>query len=301
MKLTFWGVRGSIPAPGPDTNRYGGNTSCVSVRTSDDQLIIIDMGTGAIGLGRTLMATEFADGKGHATVLLSHAHWDHIQGFPFFSPIFVHGNRFQVYGAAKSSSMLEGILEGQMNPNFSPIYTLKNLGASISILAAPVLEEGHTKLAEMGATTSRRRAPFLVDGVLIRALANPHGTTTALAYRLQEDERSFVYASDAGYPSEGPSEAMLSLYRDADVLIHDCTYTPEDRAQRLSRGFSSYIDAADAAARARVRHLIMFHYDQDYTDDIVDEMQARCRAALDARGATDCKLTAAHEGLTVTV
>src|SRR5215470_12005309 len=137
MELTFWGVRGSIPAPGPETNRYGGNTSCVSVRTAGGHLIIIDMGTGGIGLGRSLMATEFGQGKGHATVLFSHTHWDHIQGFPFFPPVFVPGNRFDIYGAARSSAMLEGILEGQMNPHFSPIYTIKNLGATISILAVP--------------------------------------------------------------------------------------------------------------------------------------------------------------------
>jgi len=295
VEVTFWGVRGSIPAPGPETNRYGGNTSCVSVRTKSGGLIIIDMGTGAINLGRTLMAGDFAAGAGAATVLLSHAHWDHIQGFPFFAPIFVGGNRFDVYGAARSSSMLEGILEGQMNPHFSPIYTLKNLGAKISILAVPVEEP---KLRDLS-TPARKRAPFIIDGVLIRALANPHGSTTALAYRLQEDDRALVYASDAGYPEGGPSDAMLALYQDADVLIHDCTYSPEDRAERLSRGFSSYVEAAGAAVRARVKHLVMFHYDQDYSDTTVDELAGRCRAELDRLGGGAIQLTAAREGLTL--
>ncbi|MBI4511800.1 MAG: MBL fold metallo-hydrolase, partial [Deltaproteobacteria bacterium] len=104
MEVTFWGVRGSIPAPGPETNKHGGNTSCVSVRTSSGHLIILDMGTGIVRLGRGLMTTEFGRGKGDATVLLSHAHWDHIQGFPFFPPVFVPGNRFQIYGPARSSS-----------------------------------------------------------------------------------------------------------------------------------------------------------------------------------------------------
>lgn len=283
MKVTFWGVRGSIPAPGPETNRYGGNTSCVSVRSDSGRLIVIDMGTGAIGLGRSLMTTEFGSGTGQAAVLLSHTHWDHIQGFPFFPPIFVPGNHFDVYGAARSSGMLEGILEGQMNPHFSPIYTLKNLGATISILAVPL------------------EAAFDVDGVQVRARANPHGSTMALAYRLEESGRSLVYASDAGYPPEGPTDAILDLYRGADVLVHDCTYSPEDRARRLTRGFSSYVDAVDAAVRAGVKQLVMFHYDQDYSDDVVDELAARCRAELDARGGRAITLVAAHEGLTLTI
>jgi ribonuclease BN (tRNA processing enzyme) len=179
--------------------------------------------------------------------------------------------------------MLEGILEGQMNPHFSPLYTLKNLGASIEILAVPP------------------SAAFEIDGVRVRGLANPHGSTTALAFRLEEKDRALVYASDAGYPASGPTEQMIELYRDADILIHDCTYTPEDRERRLTRGFSSYVDAADAAARARAKHLIMFHYDQDYSDEMVDHCLARCRTELDARGADSCKLTAAHEGLTLEV
>ena len=255
----------------------------MSLRTSSGYLIILDMGTGAIALGRSLLATEFGKGKGSATVLLSHAHWDHIQGFPFFPPIFIPGNHFSVYGRARSSSMLEGILEGQMNPHFSPLYTLKNLGASIEILAVPA------------------QASFTVDSVSVRGLPNPHGTTTSLAYRFEEDGRALVYATDAGYPPSGPTPAMLDLYRDADVLIHDCTYTPEDRAKRLSRGFSSFVDAADAAARSHARHLVMFHYDQDYADDMVDQLTVRCRGELDARGARDCKLTAAREGLTLRI
>ncbi len=284
MEVTFWGVRGSIPAPGPETNRYGGNTSCVSIRTAGGHLIILDMGTGVVALGRSLLPTEFGKGKGQATVLLSHSHWDHIQGFGFFPPIFIPGNHFKLYGMARSSSMLEGILEGQVNPHFSPLYTLKNLGSAIEILAVPP-----------------QSAFAVADGVTVRGLPNPHGTTTALAYRVEENGRSLVYASDAGYPAEGPTAAMLDLYKGANVLIHDCTYTPEDRAQRLTRGFSSYVDAADAAARAKVEHLVMFHYDQDYGDDVVDQLAKRCRGELDARGAKTCKLTPAHEGLTLTV
>jgi phosphoribosyl 1,2-cyclic phosphodiesterase len=283
MKVRFWGVRGAIPAPGPETNRYGGNTSCVSVTGARGQLLILDMGTGVVGLGKLLMMGDMGRGRGRAAVLLSHAHWDHIQGFPFFPPVFVAGNHFEVYGNAHSSDMLEGILEGQMNPHFSPIYTLRNLGAAISFTAV---------------------APGAVhdfQGIRVSARPNPHGHTSALAYRLDEDGSSLVYASDAGYPPEGPSREILDLYAGADLLIHDATYTPADRATRLERGNSSYAEAAAAAASAGARHLALFHYDQDYGDDTVDEMTRACRAELDRRGGRDIRLTAAAEGLEIDV
>ncbi|GAB4519161.1 MAG: MBL fold metallo-hydrolase [Haliangiales bacterium] len=283
MRVTFWGVRGSIPAPGPETNRYGGNTSCVSVTTGRGELIIIDMGTGLVPLGAHLLQSGFGKGEGQATLLLSHSHWDHIQGFPFFPPVFIPGNQFVLHGNAKSASMLEGILEGQMNPHFSPLYTLKNLGAAIEFRSVT------------------RGAYFDAGGVRVCAQANPHGNITALAFRLEEDGKSFVYASDVGYPDEGPGDAILDLYRDADMLLHDCTYTPEDQATRRNRGFSSYADAAGAAVRANAKHLVMFHYDQDYTDDDVDRLRERCRAELDRLGGESIQLTPAAEGMTLEI
>jgi phosphoribosyl 1,2-cyclic phosphodiesterase len=283
MRIRFWGVRGSVPAPGPETNRYGGNTSCVQVTTASGHLIIIDMGTGLMHLGNAMLGGDHGKGAGKAAILLSHAHWDHIQGLGFFAPIFIPGNTFTLWGHAKSSSMLEGILEGQMNPNFSPLYTLKNLGASVEVRAVSPGE------------------PFEIGSVKVTGRPNPHGSTTALAFRLDEGDRSFVYASDVGYPATGPSPEMLALYRDATVLLHDTTYTPEHQASRRNRGFSSYEDAAAACVAAGARHLVMFHYDQDYSDDDVDALQGACRGALDRRGGQAIALTAAAEGLELDV
>jgi phosphoribosyl 1,2-cyclic phosphodiesterase len=283
MEITFWGVRGSIPAPGPETNRYGGNTSCVSVRSAAGDLIILDSGTGIVNLGKKMMAGEFGKGQGKATILLSHAHWDHIQGFPFFAPVLVGGNAFQIYGPSRSSGMLEGILEGQMNPHFSPLYTLKNMGASLEIHG---FSDGEH---------------IEIGNIKVTGRLNPHGSTKALAYRLEENGRSFVYASDVGYPAGGPSKDVLELYHGADVLLHDTTYTPEERAERVARGFSSIAEAADAAVRASVKQLVMFHYDQDYSDDVVDGLRERCRKMLDEKGGKDIKLTAAAEATTLKV
>ncbi len=288
MEVTFYGVRGAIPAPGLETVHYGGNTSCVAVRTSSGKLLILDSGTGIIGLGKALLGTPFGRGQGNAAILLSHAHWDHIQGFPFFAPIFILGNRFTVFGPARSSAMLEGMLEGQVNPHFSPLYTMKNLGASFELV--PV--HGHGDGSEGALTWEEAR---------ILSRQNPHGHTTCLAYRIEEGGRSVVYAPDVGYPPGGPSDAVLELYAGADLLIHDATYTPEDRAVRLHRGYSSFAEAAQAAVRARVRRLALFHYDQDYTDEQVTACAERCRQQLDQSGGSDIELIAAREGQTITV
>ncbi len=287
MKIRFWGVRGSIPAPGPDTNRYGGNTSCVSVTPATGGLIIIDMGTGLMHLGNTLMAREFGKGAGKASILLSHTHWDHIQGLGFFAPVFIGGNQFTVWGPGPygSAEMLEEILEGQMDPNFSPLQTLKNFSATFEVKAAPT------------------DAVFEAEGVQIRAREHPHGATTALAFRIEENGKTFVYASDVGQPEEGapPSPDAIAFYRDADVLLHDTTYRPDDQVTRRNRGFSTYEDAAAAAVAAQVKRLVTFHYDQDYSDDDVDALVASCRKELDARGGTAIEIVPAREGDELTI
>ena len=262
MKIRFWGVRGSIPAPGPETNRYGGNTSCVSVTTAAGKLVIIDMGTGLMHLGNSLMAGAYGKGQGHAAILLSHAHWDHIQGLGFFPPVFVGGNSFTVWGPGGSPKVLEDILEGQMDPNFSPLQTLKNLSANVDVRAAVCGKA------------------FEAEGVNVIAHENPHGATSALSFRLEEAGKVFVYASDVGYPDGGPSAGAIAHYRGADVLLHDTTYRPEDQATRRNRGFSSYEDACAAAIAANVKRLVTFHYDQDYSDDDVDQIVAACREKL---------------------
>jgi phosphoribosyl 1,2-cyclic phosphodiesterase len=266
VKIKFWGVRGSIPAPGPETNRYGGNTACVSVHPAAGGLIIIDMGTGLMHLGNALLAGEFGKGAGVATILLSHTHWDHIQGLGFFAPVFIAGNKFTMWGPGGSPVVLEEILEGQMDPNFSPLQTLKNLSADFDVRAAPL------------------GVPFEAAGVKVVASEHPHGATTALSFRFEEAGRSFVYASDVGYPESGPTPEAIAHYRGADVLLHDTTYRPEDQVKRRNRGFSSYEEACAAARAAKVGRLVTFHYDQDYSDDDVDQIIASCKTILEGSG-----------------
>jgi phosphoribosyl 1,2-cyclic phosphodiesterase len=281
MEVTFWGVRGSIPSPGPATVRYGGNTSCVSVRLSDGETIMIDCGTGARNFGISLLADAFGKGKGSATVLLSHAHWDHIQGFPFFGPFYVPGNRFTVIGGSQDSELLERVLERQMAAQFFPVQSYRNMGAQIEMRAVP---EGRE---------------VRVGNAKIIAHPNPHGPTQAMAFRIESEGKTLVYASDVGYDKDGPPEETLAIYRGADLLIHDCTFTPEDRAQRVSRGLSSLNDAVEAAVRSSAHTLALFHYDQDYTDQDVDELVARGRRKLDERDARATSILGAAEGVTI--
>jgi phosphoribosyl 1,2-cyclic phosphodiesterase len=278
MEVAFWGVRGSIPAPGPATVRYGGNTSCVSLRPKNGGLIVLDCGTGARNLGMALMEGAFGQGRGEASILLSHAHWDHIQGFPFFVPLYYPGNRFHIFGGAQSSAMLEGILEGQMAPQYFPVQTLKNMGASIDIAA---IDEG---------------TPFQVAGCTVRARTNPHGRAGALAFRIEDGGQAVVYASDAGYGAGGPPPASVDLYHGADLLIHDSTFTPEDGRRYADRGFSSVENAVDAAVAGQVKRLVLFHYDQDYSDAEVDGLCARGRRLLDERGGQGIELIGSTEG-----
>jgi len=164
MEVTFWGVRGSIPSPGPATVRYGGNTSCVSVRLADGEIIMIDCGTGARKLRHLASRRVFGKGKGSATVLLSHAHWDHIQGFPFFGPFYVPGNHFTVVGGSHNAELLERVLERQMAAQFFPVQSYRNMGAQIDMRAVP--EDREVRVG-----TAR-----------ITAHPNPHGPTQVMAF-----------------------------------------------------------------------------------------------------------------------
>jgi ribonuclease BN (tRNA processing enzyme) len=182
--------------------------------------------------------------------------------------------------------MLEGILEGQMNPHFSPLHTMKNLGATIEVIAGTPTDGPHER--QLGT-------------VRVRSTPNPHGVTTALAFRFEEEGRSVVYAGDVGYTDDGLPEQTRALYAGADLLIHDATYSPEDQLLRRARGYSSCFDAASAAIASGVKRLALFHYDQDYTDDFVDGLVARTRQFLDERGGKEIELIASCEGLTVEV
>ena len=217
MKIRFWGVRGSIPAPGPETNRYGGNTSCVSITTADDRLVIIDMGTGLMHLGNALMAREFGKGKGRAAILLSHTHWDHIQGLGFFPPVFIGGNQFTVWGPGGSPEVLEEILEGQMDPNFSPLQSLKNFSAKFDPVPSMLVQDHRAVINDFFGVTTSFNKTVLKPGVTV--LANEEGAPWVKYILGDYGKGTWTYYG--GHDPEDPQHAIgnpptdLSLFKNS--------------------------------------------------------------------------------------
>jgi phosphoribosyl 1,2-cyclic phosphodiesterase len=288
LRIQFWGTRGSIPSPGPTTVRYGGNTPCVEVRTSSGWLIVLDAGTGIRELGRSLL--QRAKGAPiSGDIFLTHAHWDHIQGIPFFGPMFQRGNHFTIWGSKSLDTTLDRVVRGQMSPAVFPV-AFEQLDASIEFCELP---EGHRS----------------VNGYEVRAFAVRH-PGGALGYRLAEvgnGSSALVYISDnelgsgATYDTRADwRRELVEFVRGARVLVHDTTYTAEEYAQHRGWGHSTYEEAVDLALDAGVDTLVLFHHKPERTDDEVDQRLAECRALADRRGG-GLRIVAAAEGLTLSV
>jgi CheY-like chemotaxis protein/phosphoribosyl 1,2-cyclic phosphodiesterase len=284
MRIRFWGTRGSLAKPGPDTIRYGGNTSCVEVRAEDGTLVVLDCGTGAHDLGRALVAPGERPQRGH--LLITHTHWDHIQGFPFFAPLFVPDTEWDVYAPRGLSRSLEATLAGQMEYAYFPI-TLGQLGATIRYHD---IEEG----------------AFDVGGVRVTARFLNH-PALALGYRLEADGVALVYATDhephsRHHQSSGPvhreDQRHVDFLAGADLIVHDAQYTEAEYPAKMTWGHSSAAQAVDFAIAARARWLALFHHDPARDDDGVDRLVDACRARAAAAGST-LDVFAAAEGQVV--
>ncbi|HET7340954.1 MAG TPA: response regulator [Methylomirabilota bacterium] len=268
MRIRFWGTRGSIAKPGPGTVRYGGNTSCVEVR-ADDTLIVLDCGTGAHELGQQIVAASQEPVRGH--LLISHTHWDHIQGFPFFLPLFRPGNEWDVYAPRQLGRTLEDVLAGQMQYTYFPV-PLDDLAATIRYHE---LTEGDFELGGVR--------------VITRYLNHP---APALGYRLEANGVTVVYATDhephsrhhaerrpadGSAPVHAEDKAHIEFLAGADLLIHDAQYTLEEYPDHLSWGHCPAEWAVDFAVAARVKRLALFHHDPTRDDRALDALLARCR------------------------
>jgi phosphoribosyl 1,2-cyclic phosphodiesterase len=289
LRVRFWGTRGSIPTPGSNTVRYGGNTPCVEVRTEGGWLIILDAGTGIRELGRNLLErSNGAPIKGD--IFLTHAHWDHIQGIPFFAPIFGQGNHFRIWGSQSLESCVGKVVRDQMSPVVFPV-TFEELNATIDFqdLATGSVTKG----------TGYEVTAFSVQhpgGALGYRFAEPGGRGKALVYvsdnELAEHER---YGGGPEWRKD-----MVEFVRDAGVLIHDTTYTTEEYDHHRGWGHSTYADAVELALEAKVGTLVLFHHEPRRTDDQLEQCLAQCRALVQDRGGA-LQVIAAAEGLNLTL
>jgi phosphoribosyl 1,2-cyclic phosphodiesterase/DNA-binding response OmpR family regulator len=283
MLVRFWGTRGSIAKAGPSTARYGGNTSCVEIRSAHGTLVVLDCGTGAHGLGQALIKSEPRPLNGH--LLIGHTHWDHIQGFPFFSPLFVPGNEWHVYGPRGVGSSLRESLSGQMQYTYSPI-TLDDLGATLHYHD---LVEGTLEVGDVHVTTQYLNHPALT-----------------LGYRLEVDGVTVVYSTDhephsrrcaAGNrePLVGQDSRHAQFLADADLVIHDAQYTAAEYPSKTGWGHSTVEYVVDVAACAGVRRLALFHHDPTRDDDAIDRLVAGARDRA-AKAGGDTEVFGAAEG-----
>jgi phosphoribosyl 1,2-cyclic phosphodiesterase/CheY-like chemotaxis protein len=293
--IRFWGVRGSIPTPGPATVRYGGNTACVELR-ADGELIILDAGTGIRPLGMELM-NEFKNQPLAITLLITHSHWDHVQGFPFFPPAYNEKNQIGIHGFEGAWASLEGVFSGQMESPYFPIG-LQQMPGNIHFKE---LRELEFKIGKVRAEASFINHPGVTVGFRFNT------STGSVAY-LPDHESSFRMRSLS--TAKGPvtpeelafarreDEKTLRFIHGVDLLILDAQYDVEEYRSRVGWGHSCVDDTVELATRAKAKRLFLFHHDPTHDDDKIDAMAAHARE-LAAWHGHNLEVEAAREGLLV--
>ena len=275
VNVTFYGVRGSTPCGGEATSRYGGNTSCVVVESPGEEPIVCDLGTGLRNYG----TTQPTDGTFRGTALVSHTHWDHIQGLPFFPPILAPGAEFDVYGPAQDDGA-----------TFGDVYT--------SFMARPLFPVTIDDLPGSVRFKDANDTSFDVGGAHVTARTVPHcGVTNG--YRIDWHGVSVAYLPDHQQPLDGPfrlTPEARQLCEGVDLLIHDAQYTPAEFARKSTWGHCTVEYAMWVAHEAGAQRLALFHHDPSRDDAALDELAICARAWGDKLG---IEVIAAREGLTV--
>lgn len=283
MKVRFWGVRGSIAAPGPRTARYGGNTPCVEVRAAD-QLFVVDAGTGIRELGLSLMK-EAAGKPIHGTLLIGHTHWDHIQGFPFFTPLYVPTTKFAVYGVHGTTKGFEEVMAGQMHSTYFPVQ-MKDLGSK------PTFHE--------------LREPVMIGPVKVSYHYLNHPGIT-IGFRFEHAGKIVSYISDhepygklnaAGDFSDKEDAAVAKFVEGSDLLICEAQYTADEYLLKRGWGHSTFEDVVGLAQKAGVKRLALFHHDPLHDDEKMASLEAHSVKIVSDRKAP-IEVFAAREGMTV--
>jgi len=259
MFIKCWGSRGSIPVSGSEYVRYGGDTTCLEIRPKSGDIIIVDAGTGIRRLGKKLVRQGFT----RFNILFTHAHWDHLMGFPFFKPLFVDNVEIKAFKRPFPGSYVEDMIQKILaSPNFPVKYS--DLSAEI------IYEDAGQDTFQIG---SVRVEPI--------SLSHPNGGN---GYKFIEDDKVFVFLTDNElgfiHPGGLESSEYMEFSKDADLLIHDAEYTPEEYERQIEWGHSSYSDVIKLASAAKVKQLGLFHLNQERTDDEMDDIVIMCRQLI---------------------
>jgi CheY-like chemotaxis protein/phosphoribosyl 1,2-cyclic phosphodiesterase len=264
VTVSYWGVHGTLPVPGPATVRYGGNTSCVSIEVSGEPLYIFDSGSGIKQLSDHILASRVQ--RLSARLFISHTHWDHINTIPFFAPLFIRGNQIEVFGPYQGDLTIERAISAQMDGVYFPITT-REFAARLMFRD---LREETLKLGPVEIQTMLLKHPGY-----------------CLGYRLNARGKSICYITDNElYLPEHPRydlqyiERLSSFVKGADLLITDATYRDHEYPAKVDWGHSCVSQVADLAARAQVKRLHLFHHDPDHNDEIIDLKLRECKEAL---------------------
>ncbi|MBL8630992.1 MAG: MBL fold metallo-hydrolase [Rhodospirillaceae bacterium] len=258
VAVKFWGVRGSIACPSPQHVVYGGNTSCLEIYAGDHR-IILDAGTGIRNLGFEFIK----DGVKKGVLMLTHSHWDHINGFPFFGPAFMANSQFTIFaGHLSDVGGIENVLANQMaNPTFPvPLAALQ---------------------AQLTYEDFKAGANWTMDGgVVVKTapLNHPNGST---AYRIEHGGKSVCYVTDTEHIIGKPDETVLSLIEGADIVVYDCTYTDAEFKAKVGWGHSTWQEGVRLCKQAGVKQLAIFHHDPDHNDDFMRQVEIDARAMWD--------------------
>ena len=297
-RLKLWGVRGSIPVPGPGTVRYGGNTACVEIR-ADGELIILDAGSGIRELGLAL-EKEFGSRPINVSLLITHTHWDHIQGFPFFVPSYHDKNRIRIFGYNGTDSGLQEILKDQMATPFFPV-SLFDLPGRIQF---ETLTSMDFNIGKVRVHAMRMNHPGVCVGYRIvtgqGSIAYMPDNETYDAFKLHASESNSLNPEQTRTRAHEDRAELVKFLKDSDILILDSQYTDEEYESHVGWGHGSLSSGISLAADAGVRKLILFHHDPTHDDQAIDKMVETARN-LAAKTGKNLEIEGAREGMELTL